>query len=78
MSDFFGKNPEYTPPQDAKRFSVDDFAAAFIRLEGGIILDFRISWAMHMDAFGDTLILGKRPVYAYLPPSAGTARWAAR
>lgn len=60
MSDFFGKNPEYTPPQDAKRFSVDDFAAAFIRLEGGIILDFRISWAMHMDTSGDTLILGKK------------------
>ena len=31
----------------------------FIRLEGGIILDFRISWAMHMDTPGDTLILGK-------------------
>ncbi|HHW25274.1 MAG TPA: Gfo/Idh/MocA family oxidoreductase [Clostridiales bacterium] len=59
-SDFFGKNPEYTPPEDAKRFSVDDFAAAFIRLEGGIILDFRISWAMHMDTSGDTLILGKK------------------
>ena len=39
---------------------VDDFAAAFIRLEGGIILDFRISWAMHMDTAGDTLILGKK------------------
>ena len=55
MSDFFGKNPEYTPPQDAKRFSVDDFAAAFIRLEGGIILDFRISWLCTWTS-GDTLI----------------------
>ena len=58
-SDFFGTNPELYP-QDAKRFNVDDFAAAFIRLEGGIILDFRISWAMHMDTPGDTLILGKK------------------
>jgi predicted dehydrogenase len=37
---------------------VDDFAAGFIRLEGDIILDFRISWAMHMDTPGDSLILG--------------------
>jgi len=58
-SDFFGKNPELYP-NDAKRFNVDDFAAAFIRLEGGIILDFRISWAMHMDTPGDTIILGKK------------------
>lgn len=58
-SDFFGTNPELYP-KDAARFNVDDFAAAFIRLEGGIILDFRISWAMHMDTPGDTLILGKK------------------
>lgn len=63
-SDFFGKNPNYsgyikTQHQDyAKVFGVDDFAAAFVRLEGDIILDFRISWAMHMDTPGDTLILG--------------------
>jgi predicted dehydrogenase len=59
-SDFFGRSPEYNSPEDARRFSVDDFAAAFIRLEGGIILDFRISWAMHMDTPGDTLIFGKK------------------
>ena len=47
-------------PKDASRFDVDDFAAAFIRLEGGIILDFRISWAMHLDTPGDTIILGKK------------------
>ena len=58
-SDFFGKNPEIYPI-DCERFDVDDFAAAFIRLEGGIILDFRISWAMHLDTPGDTIILGKK------------------
>lgn len=58
-SDFFGKSPVYSSPADAARFSVDDFAAAFVRLEGGIILDFRISWAMHLDTPGDTVILGK-------------------
>ena len=37
---------------------MDDFAAAFIRLEGDIVLDFRIAWAMNMDTPGDTVILG--------------------
>lgn len=65
-SDFFGTDPNYTNykrlnhPEYAEKFGVDDFAAAFIRLEGGIILDFRISWAMNMDTAGDTLILGTK------------------
>lgn len=59
-SDFFGKSTEYSLPENASRFDVDDFAAAFIRLEGGIILDFRIAWAMHLDTPGDTIILGKK------------------
>lgn len=58
-SAFFGANPKYNNPADAARFNVEDFAAAFVRLEGGIILDFRISWAMHIDSPGDTIILGK-------------------
>jgi predicted dehydrogenase len=45
-------------PEYAKKFGVDDFAAAFIRLEGDIVLDFRIAWAMNMDTPGDTIILG--------------------
>ena len=63
-SDFFGKNPAYSGyiksnhTDYAKKFGVDDFAAAFVRLEGDIILDFRISWAMHLDTPGDTIILG--------------------
>ena len=61
-SDFFGKNPETYPghPEYAEVFGVDDFAAGFIRLEGDIILDFRISWDMHMDTSGDALILGTK------------------
>ena len=59
-SDFFGKSYTYSLPENACRFSVDDFAAAFIRLEGGIILDFRIAWAMNIDTPGDTIILGKK------------------
>lgn len=34
--------------------------AGFARLEGGIILDFLISWAMNMDTCGDALILGTK------------------
>ena len=60
-SDFFGKDPEsFRNPEYAKVFSVDDFAAAFVRLEGGIILDFRIAWAMHVNTPGDTIIFGKK------------------
>ncbi|MBC8529740.1 Gfo/Idh/MocA family oxidoreductase [Christensenellaceae bacterium NSJ-44] len=59
-SDFFGTSYEYSAPENASRFNVDDFAAAFIRLEGGIILDFRIAWAMHLDTPGDTIIMGKK------------------
>ena len=55
--DYFGKNPKYYAEHE--RFSVDDFSAAFIRLEGGITFDFRMSWAMHMDTCGDFLFLGK-------------------
>jgi len=58
-SDFFGTNPLYIEkPEYAAAFAVDDFAAGFVRLDGGIVLDFKIAWAMHMDTLGDTLILG--------------------
>ncbi len=61
-SDFFGKNPTTydVHPEYAEKFGVDDFAAAFIRLEGGIILDFRIAWAMNINTPGDTIILGTK------------------
>ena len=65
-SDFFGKDPNYSGYPDSKKaeyadkFGVDDFAAAFIRLEGGIILDFRIAWAMNLDTSGDTIIMGTK------------------
>ncbi len=65
-SDFFGKDPNYSGyPEDkraeyAKLFGVDDFAAGFIRLEGGIVVDFRIAWAMNLDTPGDTIIMGTK------------------
>ena len=65
-SAFFGTDPNYVTyvksghPEYAEKFGVDDFAAGFVRLEGDIILDFRISWAMNMDTAGDALILGTK------------------
>ena len=65
-SNFFGTDPEYCGyvktghPEYASLFGVDDFAAAFVRLEGDIILDFRIAWAMNLDTSGDTIIMGTK------------------
>ncbi len=65
-TDYFGTDPNYCGyradkrAEYAKLFGVDDFAAAFVRLEGGITLDFRIAWAMNMDTPGDTIILGTK------------------
>ena len=65
-SDFFGKDKNYIGykrcghPEYAEKFGVDDFAAAFIRLEGGVIIDFRISWAMNLNTSGDTLFYGTK------------------
>ncbi|MBR2612675.1 MAG: Gfo/Idh/MocA family oxidoreductase [Clostridia bacterium] len=65
-SAFFGTDPNYSNyvatghPEYAKLFQVDDFAAGFVRLEGDIILDFRIAWAMNINTPGDTIVLGTK------------------
>jgi len=65
-SNYFGTSKEYggyilaNKQEYANVFNVEDFAAAFIRLEGDIILDFRIAWAMNIDTPGDTIILGTK------------------
>lgn len=64
-SDYFGKDPKtYYGNENAEslaeQFGVDDFAGAFIRLEGGVYLDFRIAWAMNINTPGDTIILGTK------------------
>ena len=63
-TDYFGTTPEaYSQvgkPECAKKFSVDDFASAYIRLEGDVILDFRIAWYMHVDTPGDTIFMGTK------------------
>jgi len=69
-SDRFGTNPKYHP--EAKDFTVDDFSVALIRLEGNIALDFRMSWAMHMDAMGDTMFFGTDAGLKIKPASVNT------
>ncbi len=65
-SAFFGTDPNYVGygadkgAEYASKFGVDDFAAAFIRLEGGVVIDFRIAWAMNLDTPGDTIIMGTK------------------
>lgn len=55
-SNYFGTNPKYHPQAD--QFDVEDFGVAMIRLEGDIVLNYKISWAMHMDTLGATMFLG--------------------
>lgn len=70
-SNYFGTNPTYYP--DAEHFEVEDFSVAMIRLEGDIVLNFKISWAMHMDSLGPTLFLGSDAGIRVSP--AGTGPW---
>ena len=50
----FCRRPQYAP----EGTDVEDFASAFIRLETGATLVFKISWAMHADSLGPSLFLG--------------------
>jgi len=66
----FGQNPKYF--HDHANFDVDDFSVALIRLEGDIALDFRMSWAMHMDTTGDTMFFGTDAGLKVKPAGTGT------
>lgn len=52
----------YPRPYDASEFDVEDFAAAFLRLETGGAIACKVSWAANIPAEGisDTLILGTK------------------
>ena len=63
-SNHFGRSPEYVRAVggrwDPATFDVEDFGVAFVRLEGGVTLVFKISWAVHTDSLGKTQFLGTR------------------
>lgn len=71
VSNHFGTNPKYHP--QSEQFEVEDFGVAMIRLEGGIVLNFKISWAMHMDTLGPAMFLGKEAGLKLTP--AGEGPW---
>lgn len=70
-SNHFGTNPVYH--SEADTFNVEDFGVAMVRLEGGKILNFKISWAMHMDSLGSTMFLGTNGGLKLTP--AGSGPW---
>lgn len=43
-----------------EEFEVEELAAAWIRFDGGAVLVFKTSWAMHMDSLGGTFFLGSK------------------
>jgi len=68
---YFGTSPKHHPQAD--QFDVEDFGAAFVRLEGGTTLNFKIAWAMHMDTLGATFFLGSEAGLKLTP--AGSGPW---
>jgi Predicted dehydrogenases and related proteins len=70
-SNLFGRNPKYHP--EADKFEVEDFGVAMIRFENDLVLQFKISWAMHMDTLGPTLFLGTEAGLKVTP--YGTGPW---
>src|SRR5690606_19656844 len=70
-SNHFGTNPHYHA--EASKFEVEDFGVALVRLEGGKVLKFKISWAMHMDSLGPSLFLGTDAGLKLTP--AGSGPW---
>ena len=55
-ANYLGTSPSYF--HSAADFEVEDFGVAMVRLEGGIALVVKSSWAMHMDSLGTTFFLG--------------------
>lgn len=70
-SNHFGTNPKYH--KEAASFDVEDFGVAMIRLEHDIVLNYKISWAMHMDTLGATMFLGSEG--GLKVTSAGSGPW---
>ena len=61
------------PPMNAsyqynpEEFEVEEFGVAWIRLEGGGVLVFKVSWAAHANSLGRTFFLGKKAGMALDP-----------
>ncbi len=49
-----------TGAHDPAAVEVEDFSAAFVRFESGLVLNFVIYWAAHTDDLGPSTLLGTR------------------
>ncbi|HET7559703.1 MAG TPA: Gfo/Idh/MocA family oxidoreductase [Limnochordia bacterium] len=67
----FGTSPRYAHGWKPEDFTVEDFGAAFIRLEGGVELLFKMSWAMHLDKLNDSIFLGTEAGLKMVPQKGG-------
>ncbi len=67
----FGSSPLYHPQSSS--FDVEDFGVAMVRFEDDLVLNFKISWAMHMDTLGATMFLGTDAGLKITP--AGSGPW---
>jgi predicted dehydrogenase len=61
--DRIGKS--HTPAQgtwrwDPAKFNVDEFGAAWVRFDTGLVLLFKTSWAVHLDSLGKSYFLGDK------------------
>ncbi len=72
---FFGTSPKYHPEAD-QALKLRTSALRSSGLEGGITLNFKISWAMHMDTLGATFFLGTDAGLKVTP--AGSGPWSGR
>ena len=70
-SNYFGTNPKHAQSWKPAEFEVEDFGAAFVRLEGDTILSFTTSWAMNMDSMGPAIFLGTEAGLKALNSSSG-------
>ncbi|NLN29346.1 MAG: Gfo/Idh/MocA family oxidoreductase [Firmicutes bacterium] len=74
-----GKVYQETPMDEERRrisgYNVEEFAAGFVHLAGGITLDIAESWALHLDGFEGSSIVGSLGGLRLSPFSFHTIRW---
>lgn len=57
------------------KIDVEEFGAAWVRFENGMVLVFKSSWAIHGDSLGRTFFLGDKGGLAMDPLEVYTDRW---
>lgn len=60
---------------DPELIDVEDFGAAWIRFEDGMVLVFKSSWAIHGNSLGRTFFIGDKGGLALDPLEVSTDKW---